>query len=307
MLTVRTMESSEREEVAALIYNSTNAWYQKNRGFDAFADPAGGRQIVDTYELLDPGCTLVVYDDVQKRIAGSCFYHPRSTHVSLGILNSHPDYAGQGAAKMLAARIAEIAAQQNKPLRLVSSAMNLDSFSVYSRLGFIPTEFFQDTILTAPSDGVPVPVPDGFQLRSAVLGDVDAMANLEMTVQGIDRRQDFRFFIENQQEIWTTTVLERLSDGKITGFLAAINNKGTTTAGPGCMLDANSAVTLIANELNRTPGKSRIVIAPSRFSAVVQFLYSLGAKNIETHISQCKGEFIKPNGVVIPCFLPESA
>ena len=152
MLTVRTMDSSEREEVAALIFNSTNAWYQKNRGFDALADPAGGRQIVETYELLDPGCTLVVYDDEQKRIAGSCFYHPRPTHVSLGILNSHPDYAGQGAAKMLAARIAEIAAEQNKPLRLVSSAMNLDSFSVYSRLGFVPTEFFQDTILTVPSE-----------------------------------------------------------------------------------------------------------------------------------------------------------
>ena len=151
MLTVRTMEQSEREEVAALIYDSTNAWYKKNRGFIAFGDVAGARQIVDTYELLDPGCTLVVYDDVQKRLAGSCFYHPRPTHVSLGILNSHPDYAGQGAAKMLAARIAEIAAEQNKPLRLVSSAMNLDSFSVYSRLGFVPTEFFQDTVLTVPA------------------------------------------------------------------------------------------------------------------------------------------------------------
>ena len=307
MLTVRTMEQSEREEVAALIYDSTNAWYKKNRGFIAFGDVAGARQIVDTYELLDPGCTLVVYDDVQKRLAGSCFYHPRPTHVSLGILNSHPDYAGQGAAKMLAARIAEIAAEQRKPLRLVSSAMNLDSFSVYSRIGFVPTEFFQDTVLTVPADGVAVPVPDGFQLRSAVLGDVDAMANLEMTVQGIDRRQDFRYFIENQQGIWTTTVLERLSDGKITGFLAAINRDGTTTAGPGCMLNEDAALALIAYELNRTPGKTRIVIVPSRFSAVVQFLYTLGAKNVETHISQCKGEFIKPNGVVIPCFLPESA
>ena len=307
MLTVRTMEQSEREEVAALIYDSTNAWYKKNRGFIAFGDVAGARQIVDTYELLDPGCTLVVYDDVQKRLAGSCFYHPRPTHVSLGILNSHPDYAGQGVAKKLVVRIAEIARDSGKPLRLVSSAMNLDSFSVYSRVGFVPTEFFQDTILTVPADGVAVPVADGFQIRSATLADVDAMANLESAVQGIDRRQDFRFFIENQQGIWMTTVLERLSDGKITGFLVAINNDGTTTVGPGCMLDAQSAVTLIANELNRTPGKTRIVIAPSRFKDVTKFLYSLGAKNIETHISQCLGDFIKPNGVVIPCFLPESA
>ena len=308
MLTLRTIKKSEWLEVANLIYYSTNAWYQKNRGFDAFSGaPEDCLQIVETYEALDPGCTLVVYDEQRGRIAGSCFYHPRPTHISLGILNSHPDYAGQGVAKKLVDRIASIARESGKPLRLVSSAMNLDSFSIYSRCGFAPTEFFQDMIVSVSADGVEVPLSDGFQLRDATPSDVAAMTNLEMSTVGIDRSKDFQFFIENKQRIWTTTVLERLRDGAITGFLVAINNEGTTSLGPGCMGDAQSAITLIANELNRTPGKTRIIIVPSRFTEVTRRLYSLGAKNIETHISQCLGDFITPNGVVIPCFLPESA
>lgn len=307
MFTLRRMTTFEWLEVATLIHSSTNAWYQKNRDFVAFSGPPEDCMLYcETYELLDPGCTLVAYDDVQKRIAGSCFFHPRQTHISLGILNVHPDYFGQSVGRQLVNYIATMARQEDKPLRLVSSAMNLDSFSLYSRLGFVPFEFFQDMLVSVPESGVASIVPEGFTVRPAEINDIPAMAALEMYVQGIGREKDFRFFIENQQKIWTTTVLERNSDKKIVGFLPAIDHPSTILLGPGCMIDQAAALALISTELNRKPGTNRIVLVPSRAKEITKWMYNLGAKNIETHVAQCCGDFMKPHGIVIPCFLPET-
>ncbi|MDR0609768.1 MAG: hypothetical protein LBG58_06640 [Planctomycetaceae bacterium] len=50
------------------------------------------------YESLDPNCCVLVEEINSKRIAGSCFFHPRPRHVSLGILNTRPDFFGNGVA-----------------------------------------------------------------------------------------------------------------------------------------------------------------------------------------------------------------
>src|SRR6476620_7830544 len=97
-MTVRPMKSGEEAEIAALIYRSTNSWYQSKLGHEIFTGkPEDCRIFVDTYEILDPGCCLVAEGEDGK-IAGSCFYHPRETHVGLGIMNVVPDQTGKGVA-----------------------------------------------------------------------------------------------------------------------------------------------------------------------------------------------------------------
>ena len=53
------------------------------------------------------------------KIAGSCFYHPRKTHMSLGIMNVSPDFFGQGIARSLLTKIIQMADDQSLPVRLV--------------------------------------------------------------------------------------------------------------------------------------------------------------------------------------------
>ena len=77
----------------------------------------------DVYEDLDPGCCVVAELQETGRIIGSCFYHPRPTHVSLGIMNAHPSYFGLGVARKLLDFICAFADDQQKPVRLVSSAI----------------------------------------------------------------------------------------------------------------------------------------------------------------------------------------
>ena len=57
--------------------------------------------------------------EIDGRIAGSCFYHPRDSHVGLGIMNAAPEFAGRGVAKALLTEILERAGEL--PVRLVSS------------------------------------------------------------------------------------------------------------------------------------------------------------------------------------------
>ena len=154
------MQPDQWDAVAALIYDSTNAWYVANGKPAIFTGPRDStRLFCEVYEALDPGCCVIAEDVETGAIAGSCFYHPRTSHVSLGIMNVNPDYFGQGIARKLLRYITDFAGKQGLPTRLVSSAINLDSFSLYNREGFVPTQVFQDMILTVPEDGLPLRNP----------------------------------------------------------------------------------------------------------------------------------------------------
>ena len=151
----RQMQPNEQCDVANLIRESTNSWYEANGKAPIFTgDPNATMLFCDVYEALDPGCCLVAVEKETGQIAASCFYHPRSTHVSLGIMNVHPNHFGKGLARQLLDRIVQFSEEQKKPTRLVSSAINLDSFSLYNRGGFIPRQIFQDMTMAIPKEGL---------------------------------------------------------------------------------------------------------------------------------------------------------
>src|SRR5579884_868571 len=193
---LRPMEKKDWPEVADLIHVSTNYWYQRCGKPPIFSCPSADAQLFcQVYEALDPGCCILAESQTTGRIAGSCFYHPRPTHVSLGIMNVHPSYFGTGVARLLLRAIIEIAEGQHKPLRLVSSAMNLDSFSLYTRAGFVPRTAYQDMYLFVPPEGISYDAPEASRVREATPEDVDAIVGLEEEIHHIRRDKDYRYFL----------------------------------------------------------------------------------------------------------------
>ena len=99
---LRPMTAADRFEVAELIYASINVWYQKHGRPPIFV---GGPRVTevfyDVYNALEPGCAVVAENPETGRLMGSCFYHPRKHHVSLGIMNVHPNYFGLGVGRAL--------------------------------------------------------------------------------------------------------------------------------------------------------------------------------------------------------------
>lgn len=301
---VRELNRNEWEQVAMMIHASTNAWYQSNLNRLIFDenDSSGCLIFPEVYEALDPHCCLVAEAE-DGSMMGSCFYHPRETHVSLGIMNAHPDHAGRGVAATLLAEVVRRAG--NLPVRLVSSCMNLDSFSLYTRAGFTPGELYQDMYI--PSGKVLPETPEGGErVREASAEDVEAMVELEEEVSGIRRTKDFQFFIRNDQKIWKTLVLEG-PNKSIEGFLGSVSHPGSTMLGPGVMRSETAALALIHAQLVGMGGHQPVFLVPARSTNLVSSLYQWGARNCELHVAQARGVVTPPSGITMPTFMPETS
>lgn len=303
---LRPMELQDRSEVADLICVSTNYWYRIHGGSDIFKGPAATELFFDVYQALDPGCGVVAENTETGRLMGSCFVHPRETHVSLGIMNVHPNYFGCGVARELLSHITDFADRQGKPVRLVSSAMNLDSYSLYTRAGFVPRRAYQDMWLAVPETGLDLRVAGSEHIRPATLADVDAMVALEMELSGIRRAGDFRYFIENQAGFWHVSVLEN-AQGGLDGFMASCGHPGCNMIGPGLAHTAAQASALLLAELDQHRGRSPVFLVPVDCAELVRQTYAWGARNCEMHYSQVRGDCPALRGVNLPTFMPETA
>jgi GNAT superfamily N-acetyltransferase len=303
---LRPMQKSDRAELAELICLSTNTWYQIHGRPRLFSrGPESAALFFDVYETLDPGCGVVATSPSSGRLAGCCFYHPRPAHVSLGIMTVHPNYFGCGVAKALLQYIIDYAQEQQKPLRLVSSAMNLDSFSLYNRAGFVPHIVFQDLFLAVPAEGLPFRTAGDPHVRPAAMADVPAIDRLETELVGISRPQDYRYFLENRDGLWHLSVW--LDDrGELGGFLGSLNHPGFTMLGPGLASTPEQAAALLLAELNQCRGRTVVFLVPAQCTPLAQQAYQWGARNYEIHLGQARGPCQPVRGIPIPTFLPES-
>ena len=307
MITIQAMDRIQWAEVAKLIHDSTNAWY-RNRGLpEIFSHgPTSTLLFCEIYESLDPGCCLIAIDSNSNEIVGSCFWHPRTTHVSLGIMNVHPSHFGRGIATRLLREIANIADHSNLPVRLVSSAMNLDSFSLYNRAGFTPQAVFQDMLINVTDNTIDTAKTFSSELvRPATESDITGIARLEHELLGIKREQDFRYFIRNELQIWNTLVIESPT-GELDGFLSAVRHPSSNMIGPGAARTESAMIALTSGILQFHRNNTAVMLVPATARKLAQTLYQWGAKNCELHLSQVRGNSQLSSGVIVPSFMPES-
>jgi GNAT superfamily N-acetyltransferase len=328
-LRLRALQPAEWPAVAALIRESTNAWYLNHGKPAIFTGSAESTLLFpQVYEALDPGCCVVAEDAASGTLLGSCFYHPRETHVALGIMNVAPAAFGQGIARRLLAAIVEFAEQRGLPVRLVSSAQNLDSYSLYTRAGFTPQALFQDMILPVPPEGLPLrvlgseaatqdalpaehsisqprPTASKLALRPATREDVPAMVALERALCGIAREKDYRYFLQNDLGCWQTSVAHNEA-GELAGFLVSVCHPGSCMLGPGVQRDTATALALIEYALNRRRDWAPVFLVPAAAGELIGELYRWGAKNLELHVLQVRGACPPLRGISMPTFMPET-
>ncbi|MFH1574808.1 MAG: GNAT family N-acetyltransferase [Acidobacteriota bacterium] len=299
-IVIREMKEGDRREVAELICVSTNYWYKTHGMAKIFPDgPESADIFYQVYSALEGSAGIVA--DAGGRLAGSCFFHVRPTHVSLGIMNVHPNYFGRGVARRLLERIIAVADGEGKPLRLVSSALNLDSFSLYTRAGFVPRRAYQDIAIAVPEEGLGIEAELSGKVRPATLHDVERMAEVEMAVSGIRRESDYRHFIENPEGFWHVSVCEG-EGGELEGFLAS----GPSMLGPGVARGEAGAAALVLAELERRRGRSTVFLVPVECGELVRQVYSWGGRNCELHFAQVRGAGAPFQGVSLPTFMPET-
>lgn len=295
------LQPDQHDKQAKLIHASLDVWYRTRLNVDRFGTEwQPFLMISEVYEALDPGCCVVAMDEAGMML-GSAFYHPRETHVGVGVVSVHPQAFGLGVARALMEEIIRIA--DGKPLRLVSSAMNIESFSLYTRLGFVPQATLQSLTLKVPMAGLPG--AKGL-VRAATMDDVPAMAALEFRLNGVRKDKDYRFFVENQWGHWRLLVLEK-EDGSLAGFLGANAHPSDRILGPGVAEDETAMQSLVHAMLDMYfRGVDIVWMVPVGCTALVRQGYAWGARNRETHLLSVLGHAPPMLGITVPTFMPES-
>ena len=306
---LRPLYESDITEHADLLYSSFNNWYWKHGwGKDYFGcQPQETSIFYDIYNDLSPGYSIAAFDKNTNRMMGSCFYHPREHHVSLGIMSVHPNYGGQGVGRQLVNYILDYTRDNDyKSCRLVSSAINMDSFSLYNRAGFIPRVTYHDMVITVPETGLgDVNVTGEDRVREATLDDITAMGELEMEISGIKREIDYRYAIENPRNVLHATVYENDQQG-LDGFMLSVKHPALNMLGPCVARNENIAIALIRKEIERFRGSWVLFSIPMDKRKMVEQMYAWKAINVETHLKEVWGEFPGFNGISMPSFLPET-
>jgi len=305
-ITLGRLQPSQYDEAATLIHASTNAWYLKNTGRVAFAcEPAGCRLFPDTYDALDAGQCITATDDSTGQLIGTCYLHPRETHIGVGIVNTAPDVAAAGVASLMLREACAIADASGLPLRLVSSASNLDSYSLYHRQGFVARQIFQDMLLQVPEDtSMLTSEIDTASVRPATISDVPAIAALEREQTGSYRPADWTHFLETDH---FAVFVDVAPDGAICGALNVTNHAANCTLGPAHARDEASICSLLAAALPVVAGRTALVLVSPAATTVTSLLYAWKARNADIHLLQVRGAYTAPTGVQLMTFLPESA
>ena len=306
---LRQMTPQDASEVAELIYASINVWYRDNGHSEIqFQGGPGVTEVFyETYHALAPAANVVAVSPASGRIMGSCFFHPRPTHVGLGIMNVHPNYFGQGVAKALMQHICDYTDANGHPaLRLTSSALNLDSFALYSRSGFIPRLAYQDMWVQVPQGGLGASVPGRDRVRPAAPADAPAMEALELEVSGVSRGPDYVHAIENAQGFWSAAVVAGASGG-IDGYAISSGHAAMNIIGPLVARTDDDAIALVAHALDLYPGRTPLVLVPAERRKIVEQMYAWGARISELHFCQVRGAFQPFRGVSMPTFMLETA
>lgn len=305
---LRPLRDSNVSEYTDMLYNSFNAWYWKHGwGKDYFGcRPEETAIFYDIYNDLTPGHSIAAFDNNTGRMMGACFYHPREYHVSLGIMSVHPDYWRRGVGKAMVDHILSFTQENNyKSCRLVGSAININSFSLYNRSGFIPRVVHNDMVINVSGNNPYTHATGEDRVRDAAIKDVSGMGALEMEISGIRREIDYRYAVNNLRSVLHASVYENDQQG-IDGFMISVKHPALNMMGPCIARTEEIAIALIRRELERFRGTWVLFVVPVEKRKIVEQLYKWGAVNVETHLKQVWGEFQPFKGVSMPSFLPET-
>lgn len=304
---MRPLNHGDRSEYADLVHSSFNAWYwKKGWGTDYFRCPPEDAAIFyDIYNDLAPGRSVAAVNTKTGRLMGACFYHPRERHVSLGIMSVHPSYFGRGIGRALVNHIIDFTDSGGfSSLRLVGSAINMDSFSLYNRAGFVPVKCYHDMVIQVPPNGVGSAPAEVKLVRDARIEDAAAMGDIEFEISGIRRLEDYLYATENRRGVFEVKVLE--GERGLDGFMISIRHPALNMIGPGVSRIQDGACALVHSCLGRYRGEGVLCVIPMDCTSLVRQMYDWKARNVETHLFQVRGEFKPFDGVSIPSFLPET-
>jgi hypothetical protein len=198
-------------------------------------------------------------------------------------------HQGRGLGKLVMEALLEKAeASGYQSVRLLQSAYNRVSFSLYARLGFD----VKDGIATLRGRPVEGERPSG-EVRESASSDLDALDELSLEVLGFRRRGD----IDLSGRFAPPLVVER--QGRIVGFTCQFVTPSGVLLGPAVARDEQALRDLILGAARSAP-VGLMVPLPVSSSSVLRWALGGGFAISELGTLMVRGTYERPAGAYVP-------
>jgi GNAT superfamily N-acetyltransferase len=205
-ITIRRAEAADAAKCGAILYSAFQKVADQHNFPRDFPSVEAATDVVSML-LANPGFYGIVAED-NDRIVGSNFADQRSSIAGIGPISIDPQVQNQGVGrKLMEAAIDHFASTNFCGIRLVQSAYNNRSLSLYTRLGFQTREPL--SVIQGPALNTRFA---GYDVRPAGEADIAACNLLCRRVHGFDRGAELSEAIGAH----TAIVVEHL--GRITGY-----------------------------------------------------------------------------------------
>ncbi|QSE95172.1 GNAT family N-acetyltransferase [Rhodococcus pseudokoreensis] len=250
----------------------------------AFPIEAGTPEFAD-FQIRAMLATDGIYGLVAEReghIVGSALQDERGKIVGIGPVAVDPAAPDAGAGRALMNALLERSEERDVAgIRLVQTAYNYRSFSLYAKLGFAVRELL--TVFQGTPRGSAIP---GAVVRPATPDDIAACDEICRQVHGHDRHGELQFWVN----AGTARVVER--GGRITGYATGF---GYTCHAVGKADDDVIALLVGADEFT---GLGFLV--PSRNTRLMAWCFDAGLKIVQQSTLMTIGLYNEPQGAWLP-------
>lgn len=293
-ITIRTMTAEDVDVVAPVIvraFNTVNARY----GYPSeFPEPDAAVLLSRYYLSQDPeGCLVAERDG---SICGSIFARRRGDTVSVGPVSTDPACQGMGVGRRMMEAVFDLYPDAAS-YRLVQAAFNKESFSLYSRTGFVAVE----TMLRLERPPAPVtPEGDEPHVRQVTVEEAPAVAGLDRRLLGVERERDLPTFFG----MGSVYVYDGGAGAQ--GYLATIPTPGAIFLGPAVAQSEGQLGALLRAALRDAGSSPAGLHLPARFASAIDDCYRLGFRLFCLETFMVRGEWRMDQAFYLRSIFPES-
>jgi hypothetical protein len=245
------------------------------------------------YLSQDPkGCIVAEQDGT---ICGSVFSRRRGDRVSIGPVTVDPSSQAIGVGRRMMQAIFDLHPDAAS-FRLSQAAFNKESFSLYSKTGFVAAE--QLLRLDRPS-APETPEEDEPHVRVVTAESGSVVVDLDRRLTGVER----------ERELPTLFGMGRVyfhgGDTDTQGYLVAIPTPGPTLLGPAVAHSEAQLAALLRAALRDIGPRASALHLPARFAPIIDECFRLGFRLFCLETFMVRGEWRPPPAFYLHAMFPE--
>jgi len=272
-------------------FNTVNARY----GYPSeFPEPNVSTLMSRYYLSQDPeGCLVAERDG---NICGSVFGRRRGDRVSVGPVSVDPACQAIGVGRRMMEALFDLYPDAVS-FRLTQAAFNKESFSLYSKTGFVAAE----QLLRLERPPAPVtPEEDEPHVRVVTAENAPLVADLDRRLTGAER----------ERELATLFGMGRVyvygGDSDIQGYVATMPTPGPTLLGPAVAHSEAQLGALVRAALRDIGPRASGLHLPARFAPTIDECYRLGFRLFSLETFMVRGEWSPPQALYLHSLFPET-